>query len=387
MKSGKIGALFFMIIFCLAGIGMSYAGFTETLNIFGTVQTATVEFNIESYSGTWVYKVYGGASPPANEIYVDYIGLTMMELETMFPGSTIELISYAEAGPDPTGDYDVLFEFDNLFPCVDFIADFVFTVGTIPVKVNEIDVGPLPGSEWMMQLILDGDIYATMWDADDNPVEIGTQIHPGEQIFVKLHFHLPQNNMYQGRSGSGQATLGIIQWTDDCFQQQEDKIVNLPEFPVTMIGTLNDPVSYWNHLIGGIGPEGTGDGDGPYNVWDGNWVGWCVDKDTFITPGHTYDITLYSSYDPDIPYPDDDWPNVNWIINHKSDFPDATWVDIQDAIWFFIDHGSVPTTPQGIAIRDAALPHSDFVPQTGQLVAVLCWAGECVQKTFIEVDP
>jgi hypothetical protein len=96
---------------------------------------------------------------------------------------------------------------------------------------------------------------------------------------------------------------------------------------------------------------------------------------------------LYSSYDPDIPYDDPDWPNVNWIINHKSDFPGATWEDFQEAIWFFIDHGSQPTTPQGIAIRDAALPHADFIPQTGQLVAVLCWAGEEVQKTFIEVDP
>jgi len=65
-------------------------------------------------------------------------------------------------------------------------------------------------------------------------------------------------------------------------------------------------------------------------------MGWCIDQ------GHSmcYDpmqVTLYSSYDSIINqlYPDEDWDKVNYLLNHKH--PSASVMDIQNAIWYFID--------------------------------------------------
>jgi predicted ribosomally synthesized peptide with SipW-like signal peptide len=47
----KIGVIFFVAILAIAGVGVSYAGFTDVLTISGTVSTGHVEFNIIEYSG------------------------------------------------------------------------------------------------------------------------------------------------------------------------------------------------------------------------------------------------------------------------------------------------------------------------------------------------
>jgi hypothetical protein len=144
--------------------------------------------------------------------------------------------------------------------------------------------------------------------------------------------------------------------------------------------------SYWDITLVTCPP-----GDWNYPVAQGNTLtGWCVDLDSTLENHHEYDAELWSSYDPGIPYDDEDWPQVNWIINHKADFPLATWEDFQEAIWYFIDHGSEPTSPQGIAIRDAAVAYhdvyGDFIPQEGQWIAVLVYIPGH-QYIFMEVDP
>ena len=58
MKSQKIGALFIISILALTGIGISYAGLTDSFYIFGTAKTAVVEFMDITYSGTNVWKMY-----------------------------------------------------------------------------------------------------------------------------------------------------------------------------------------------------------------------------------------------------------------------------------------------------------------------------------------
>jgi len=228
-KNGKIGTIFLVSILALAGVGTSYAGLTDAIHVYGTVQTATVEFEIVEYSGTWVYKVYGNlATQPDDEVYVDYEGLTMGELETMFPGCIIELISFAEArdptASDPEG-YDAIIEFDNIFPCIDFIADIEFKIGTLPVKVDYLDYGVLSGIDWMQPLIDSGDIWASMHDQDGDPIVLGTQIHSGDVITIEVHIHLIQDNIYQGKVGSGYCDIGIIQWNDLC--EEEDKYVDI----------------------------------------------------------------------------------------------------------------------------------------------------------------
>ena len=72
MKRNKIGTLFLVTVLSLAGLGVAYAGFTDSISIFGTVNTATVELDIEAYSGTDVYKVWNidDDNAPDDEIYV-----------------------------------------------------------------------------------------------------------------------------------------------------------------------------------------------------------------------------------------------------------------------------------------------------------------------------
>jgi hypothetical protein len=94
-------------------------------------------------------------------------------------------------------------------------------------------------------------------------------------------------------------------------------------------------------------------------------------------------------------FQDDDWDMVNYVINHKNGNNKS---DVQDAIWYFIDHGyqgyTCPDLPDPIPagavwdmITDALNNGEGYVPPSGGWVAVICDAGEFAQHTFIEVDP
>ena len=56
MKTNKIGTIFLVSILALAGIGVSYSGFIDVIKVHGEISTAYVDFEIEKYSGTWVWK-------------------------------------------------------------------------------------------------------------------------------------------------------------------------------------------------------------------------------------------------------------------------------------------------------------------------------------------
>jgi len=140
MKTAKIGAMFLVSVLALAGLGVGYAAWTDTITIEGTINTGNVDLAVRGYSGTWVWKVYGGEQAPADELYI-WHGLvqdkpTMGHLENLFPQSTIEEISSAYARPGVGEEADVVMTFDNLFPCQDFYADVIFHYeGSIPAYV------------------------------------------------------------------------------------------------------------------------------------------------------------------------------------------------------------------------------------------------------------
>jgi hypothetical protein len=227
----------------------------------------------------------------------------------------------------------------------------------------------------------------------DIPVGLGSQLHYCDLIKLVVTIHLPQDNRFQGLAGIGYVRINVLQWNDECNgQTTEDKVVNLPEFPVTLRVYNPYPYnwpSYFLSEISGIGPEGTGDVDGPYNVWDGNWLGWCVNLSNPIYEDVYYTVYLYSSYDPNMPdeCKDPDWPYVNWIINNKGG---ADLVQIQMAIWYFIDGGYSGNDPVILGLIDGALNNPEginYVPNVGEWVAVICWIDADHQISFIEVDP
>jgi hypothetical protein len=162
MKRNKVGSIFLVSLLALAGVGISYAGFTDSIAIFGTVNTATVELDIVGwYSGTWVYKIWGFTEPITPDFDYDYLnfeeeiliirGWTHMVVEEAAviawaegQQAHAELVACSFAGPGGAHVFegedvesDIDFTFNNLFPCIDFSADFVVHyIGSIPAKVQ-----------------------------------------------------------------------------------------------------------------------------------------------------------------------------------------------------------------------------------------------------------
>ena len=413
MKANKIGTVFLVSTLALAGIGISFAGLTDSIHVYGTVKTGTVDLEIHNYSGTWVWKVWGIGAPDG-EIHV-YTGYEenkpdMAALETLYPGCNIELISWAKGrdaiASDPTNQdtglaYDAIVEFYNLFPCIDFHADIVFHYnGTIPAKIINVDMG-WEGEETLLPDDSTGDWLAYLYSTGDLTYKLGqsalpAQIHYCELLYYEANIHIPQNNLFQGLSGTGYLTIEVQQWNDECDGTTEDKVLNLPDpasylADCTLTGTPGPTFgTYFDTALIGI-PF-----DPDYNVWNGLWPGWCVDEGETAQNGF---VELWDTYDPLMPYPDDDWDLVNYIINyyHVGDvLPEGsiTWDKLQDAIWRFINGGYSGSDPVVTAIIDDAIANGEgFVPEEGQDCAILLWPVDANhdrrygQVTLIIVDP
>ena len=414
MRRTKIGIMFLVFVLALAGIGITYAGFTDTIYVYGTVDTGTVEFEIVKYSGTDVWKVWGPDIPTDDEIYI-YRGFednrpTANDVLAMYPAGTQVLLvasSWAQDGTAHKGkDYDVDMVWDNIFPCIDFTADvLIHYIGSVPAKVD------FPIIEWHQGRSLFYDYvtikaFSYIKETDGTytkDFEITTwpyQVHECYNIGFEVTIHIPQNNDFQDKHGEFSFNIKAIQWNDQCEQTTDDKDVVIPETGnIKVRGPFPSGwPAYLKTTVSNTGEEGWTNGAGtPYNLWNGDWLGWCVDEDHLIYPGTTYDVEFYSSYDPNMPDPckDPDWPYANWIINNKGD---ATPQQIQAALWYFVDGGWAPYGDPTHSDYDQTIqdlidgaynnPEGDnYKPDAGQWIAVICWIDNSHQITFIEVDP
>jgi uncharacterized repeat protein (TIGR01451 family) len=252
MNKNKIGTIFMISVLALAGIGISYAGLTDEINIYGTVSTGTVDLEITDYSGTWVWKVFDDP----DEVVITHDPDYSVSLEEGF------LVSYA-TGRDVTADdptnpnnnnepYDAVLEFSNLFPCIDFMADIVFHYeGTIPAKVNYInwdwvgDPVTLPDgtiiTDFIDWLWANGHMTGGFYRCDENgnllnpseEVVVGYQLHQCNYFKLMVTIHLPQENWLQGLEGSGYVNIGVLQWNDQC-----EPVPGVPD--IEIIKVVND---------------------------------------------------------------------------------------------------------------------------------------------------
>ncbi len=242
MNKNKIGTIFFVSILAMAGIGISYAGLSDTLHISGTVNVATVSFGVGDFSGTEVWKVYG-PDAPTNEVYVRYWPVDK-PVDLAYPLSYAQgkvlLVATAEArtptGSDPQG-YDAILQWDNIFPCIDFTADFtVFYTGTIPGKITNFEAQYDTGSEWVDQylsyyILLVGTRNNQPFQQQISLSDIPTlQLHPGDELQVALTIHIPQDNGLQNMHASGHASIGIIQWNDQCNPTPPEESASIGDY-------------------------------------------------------------------------------------------------------------------------------------------------------------
>lgn len=270
MKS-KLGTTFLVAMFALAGIGISYAGFTDEIYIYGEAQTATVEICVIDYSSTEVWKVWGeGDGVPDNELHYehfddyptpgedvwdpDFAGL--LDIAADYPDLNTEFVAgayahpcYQEVADGPAVEeppcYDtVCMDFVNMFPCQDFKVDFVVEYkGSIPAKLLDfvVDTGEITGDFpeaeygglnwleylWELGMIQENPDFGIhvwgykmeqdesgAWVDTDEVVLPGFQFHNGFKAHIFVEIHLPQDDDFQGLGGSFETTLVVKQWNE-----------------------------------------------------------------------------------------------------------------------------------------------------------------------------
>ena len=220
MRKNKVGSIFLVSMLALAGLGISYAGFSDIIYVSGTVNTAELSLMVVDYSGTWVYKSITDADPHG---YV-YTRDPDFELDPDDDDGFLVASAFAREGGED--EADVVFVFDNLFPCFWFWADFEFKYeGTIPARLWA-DI--YTEDEWLEDLWALGEVKIefylwTLVDGGWQWVEIfpddGYQVHGGEEFKVEIGIHIPQNNMWQGLEGEFGAYIYALQWNETPAQQ------------------------------------------------------------------------------------------------------------------------------------------------------------------------
>lgn len=135
-----------------------------------------------------------------------------------------------------------------------------------------------------------------------------------------------------------------------------------------------------------------------YDVYDGDWPGWCLELGTSIyDTAKEYRAKLYSDQDPNLPthLQSDKYDNLNYLINHK--IPGCTAVDVQTAIWYIMggltNFGTLPPLAQQM-VTEANANGDGWHPGPGQWVGVLAHgkltgdrSTEDAQLVMLEVDP
>jgi len=136
--------------------------------------------------------------------------------------------------------------------------------------------------------------------------------------------------------------------------------ISLPTEYITMVAEYGTD-SYFNFYLSNVPPG--------YDVSDGLYPGWCVQRDFMMDQGVLLTVILYSSYDPDMPlyFQDEDWDKVNYILNNKQ----GGRMDIQDAIWYFIGDKPYSSYWTEQMVLDANENGEGFCPGPGEIMAVL----------------
>lgn len=214
MKKNKMGILFLITMLATAGIGVSYAGWTDVITVTGTVSTGSVNWNVIEYSGTWVWKQISTHEIITHKSLVaaeDLDGDEKLNDDPLGYYENDDYILVASSYAMSGGDDLVTVEYDNIFPCVFFDADItVQYAGTIPARINYVTLinglGVLDDYT-TISITLNGVTY---------PQEqlLGIQIHDGDVLHVIMTIHLEQVQELQLLTGDFSVEVGIIQWNE-----------------------------------------------------------------------------------------------------------------------------------------------------------------------------
>jgi len=232
----RIGLLTLALVLALGSLGLAYAAWTDEITIQGTVDTGSVNLDVEKYSGTWVWKV----PDLTDEIFVWYAEYESWPTEWPYPEDEAIACAFMRPATDnDPDDVEVVGEAMNIFPGVEFIADVVLHYnGSIPAIVQAVPID-LPYDPETMQ---GNALTAIMgWDHtqsppvpgaihDDAALGImnaagqyewegkdfyqGVQMHDCNKMWIKIVMNVPQDNDLQGLRAMWKVAIRATQWDE-----------------------------------------------------------------------------------------------------------------------------------------------------------------------------
>jgi predicted ribosomally synthesized peptide with SipW-like signal peptide len=201
----KISMIMLALVVALGGLGIGYAAWTDTVTVTGTVNTGDVDLVVVDYSGTYVWKTPGIDDPTSgtNDITVETGWMSQIGNPANIAGVIDAFPNDGEADIDPvacatavegqTPD-DIVVTFSNLFPCIDFSADFLLHYeGSIPVKVSAetVEITGIPvDAATVSYKWYESDETGAMLEEILDPMYY--QLHYCDYVIVKVVVHVAQ---------------------------------------------------------------------------------------------------------------------------------------------------------------------------------------------------
>ena len=226
MNKKKIGVILLVTVIGIAGMSVSYAMVTDGFKVQGFAPVVIDSFEVVDYSGTWVWKIWdvplttppfyiGLDIDPDDEIAI-YHGFydenTQSEIEQLLTdwGCQHMFLSCAKSMPNDNPDtiYNVDMDFDNLFPCIDFTADFIVRyTGTEPMNIPlpsltwDDTVGNFDFSDYTVMIAYEYSLVDGEWVKGNPIVDWPYEINNDEYVGFEIIIHLDQDNDLQNKHG------------------------------------------------------------------------------------------------------------------------------------------------------------------------------------------
>lgn len=152
--------------------------------------------------------------------------------------------------------------------------------------------------------------------------------------------------------------------------------VTWPKLPTQLVQltVVDGTISYFTSTLSGV-PAG-------FDVENGVYLGWCVDRSVTMVRSVAHEVRLYSSISPPV-LTGINWIAVNYILNHKQ----GDMMDVQEAIWHFTSALS-PISATAQLMVDAANANPNYDPASG-ILAIICLPKDHpdAQNSIIELNP